>query len=181
MNRLPLGTVSYIQRMLRKVSYYDDAIKPVIPDGIYGEQTRSSVESFQKRYSMPETGEVDNDTWDKLVEVFSDTIKKNELVVCIDAYGERDKPLYPGEAYEILYVIQAMMLALSERFSNLDKVFVTGIYDKSTSEAVRRIQILSGITPNDMIDREFVNSLAELYNTFVTRNRVENLAPENRR
>ena len=69
-----------------------------------------------------------------------------------------------------------MMLALSEQFPNLGKVYVTGVYDEATADAVERIQIVSGITPGDAIDREFVNALNDLYNTYITKNRVENLS-----
>ena len=71
------------------------------------------------------------------------------------------------------------MVALAEQFSNIGPVYVTGIYDDATSRAVDRIQVISGITPNGKIDREFINTLAELYNVFVTRNRVANSADIN--
>jgi len=71
-------------------------------------------------------------------------------------------------------VIQAMMLALSEYFENIDSVDVTGVFDAKTQKAAEQIQIISGITPNAQIDRIFINALAELYMTYITRNHVKN-------
>lgn len=176
MNDRPIGTVSTIQKMLRKVANYNPNVIAVVPDGLYGKETRDSVASFQRAYSLPVTGEVDNDTWDRLSEVYSEILRLNELDICVRIFGEDGMPITPGEAHVSLYVIQAMMLALSEQFSNLGKVYVTGIYDEATADAVEKIQIVSGITPTDSIDREFVNALNSLYGTYITSNRVENLA-----
>ena len=175
MNNRPVGPVSTIQKMLRKIAAYNPDVIAAIPDGIYDKETKNSVMSFQKSYGLPVTGEVDNDTWDKLSEVYSEILRLNELDICVHIFGEKGAPLNPGEVDVSLYAIQAMMLALSEKFSNLGKVYVTGVYDEATADAVERIQIVSGITPGDAIDREFVNALNDLYNTYITKNRVENL------
>lgn len=173
MNRLPLGTVSYIQSMLRNVANSRADVSDVIPDGIFGAQTKNSVESFQKAYGLYVTGEVDNDTWDKLVEISEKIAVEEEKNVPLFVLSETREPIRPGEHAAELYVIQAMITALSEKLSNIFSLFITGTYDEPTAEAVRRIQILSGITPNSLIDAEFVNSLTELYNAYVTQNRIE--------
>lgn len=174
MNNLPLGTVSYIQSMLRTVSNSRTDVSDVIPDGIFGLQTKRSVESFQKAYGLYVTGDVDNDTWNKLVEISEEVTAAENKNVSMLVFNEMREPIRPGEHAAELYVIQAMITALSEEFSNIFSLFITGTYDEPTAEAVRRIQILSGITPNNLIDAEFVNSLTELYNAYVTRNRTEN-------
>lgn len=174
MNSLPLGTVSYIQSMLRNVANSRADVSNVIPDGIFGTQTKNSVESFQKAYGLYVTGEVDNDTWDKLVEISEKIAVEEEKNVHLLVLSETREPIIPGEHAAELYVIQAMITALSEKLSNIFSLFITGTYDEPTAEAVRRIQILSGITPNRLIDAEFVNSLTELYNAYVTQNRIEN-------
>lgn len=171
---MPRGTVTHIQNMLRKLSFYNDDIRRVVPDGIYGKQTTESVASFQRSQGLPETGEVDNDTWDRLVVTFDEKNRVEELEICLQIFNENGNELSPGDSNASLYVIQAMMYALAERFSNIGPVYVTGIYDPATSDAVDKIQIASGITPNGKIDREFINTLVDLYNVFVTRNRVEN-------
>jgi len=174
MAEMPAGSVTYLQNMLRQLSFYNDDIRRVVPDGIFGKQTAESVASFQRSQGLPETGEVDNDTWDRLVLTYEERGRLEELQICLQIFSENKRELNPGDADASLYVIQALMYAVAERFSNIGPVYVTGVYDDATSKAVENIQIISGITPNGRIDNEFVNALSELYNVFVTRNRVEN-------
>lgn len=174
MAELPVGSVTYLQNMLRELSFDNDDIRRVVPDGIFGKQTAESVASFQRSQGLPETGEVDNDTWDRLVLSYEERGRVEELQICLQLFDENKKNINPGDADTSLYAIQALMYSLAERFSNIGPVYVTGIYDDATSKAVENIQIISGITPNGRIDNEFINTLVELYNVFVTRNRVEN-------
>lgn len=176
MNKLPLGTISYIQTMLREISRFDPKVTSIIPDGIFGEQTKESVSEFQKLYGLYDTGEVDNDTWDKIVEVYENIQKEKNAVVFLQVFDEKRKAINIGEHRAELYVIQAMITALSEKLDNISSLFVSGTYDEPTAEEVKKIQLLSGITPNDCIDAEFINSLTELYNVYVTRNRVQNFS-----
>lgn len=166
--------IRYIQTMLREISFFDEDIERIIPDGIYGEQTANSVRSFQRKNNLYETGEVDNDTWDKIVEVYEKNLEDNKREVVVRIIDEGDIPITVGDSAVSLFVIQAMLLALSQYFDNLDEVEITGRFDPQTQSAVEKVQLLSGITANAQIDRAFLNTLAELYNTHVTRNHVEN-------
>ena len=168
------GEIREIQRMLREISFFDEDIERIIPDGIYGEDTASSVRSFQRKNNLYETGEVDNDTWDKIVEVYEKTVGDNKREVVVRIIDESDVPITVGQSALSLYVVQAMLLALSKQFTNLTEVDITGSFDAKTQEAVEQIQIISGINPNPVVDREFLNSLSELYNTNITRNHREN-------
>lgn len=163
-----------IQRMIREISFFDEDIERIIPDGIYGEGTASAVRSFQRKNNLYETGEVDNDTWDKIVEVYEKTVGDNKREVVVRIIDESDVPITVGQSALSLYVVQAMLLALSKQFTNLTEVDITGSFDAKTQEAVEQIQIISGINPTPVVDREFLNSLSELYNTNITRNHREN-------
>lgn len=166
--------IRQIQMMLREISFFDERIERIIPDGIYGEQTANSVRSFQRNNNLYETGVVDNDTWDRIVEVYDKTIEDNKRNVLIQIIDEGAIPITVGDSSISLYVIQAMILALSEYFDNIEAIEVTGVFDAPTQSEVEKLQIISGITPNAQIDRAFINSLAELYMTHVTRNHVKN-------
>ncbi len=166
--------IRQIQRMLREISFFDQNIERVIPDGIYGEQTESSVRSFQRNNNLYETGRVDNDTWDRIIEVYDRIIEENKRNVPVQIIDEGAIPFTVGDGDNSLYVIQAMMLALAEYFENIDAVEVTGVFDEKTQKAAEQIQLISGITPNAQLDRAFINALAELYMTYITRNNVNN-------
>ncbi len=164
--------IRQIQKMLREISFFDNRIERIVPDGIYGGQTESSVRSFQRSNNLRETGVVDNDTWDKITEVYEDIVRKNREAVGLELAEDTALPIRVGSEARSLYVIQAMLLALSEVFDNLGGVEVTGIYDYSTQSAVRDIRILNGLEPDADIDREFVNRLVKLYTTHIIRNTV---------
>ena len=94
---MPVGTVTHIQNMLRKLSVYNDDIRQVVPDGLYGKQTAESVTSFQRSQGLPETGEVDNDTWDRLVLTYDETQKYEELKICLEVFNENGKEFSKGD------------------------------------------------------------------------------------
>ncbi len=63
--------VEHLQYMLSVLSAYIPEIPPVTVDGIYGAQTRAAVIAAQRRFGLPQTGEVDFDTWDEIYDQFS--------------------------------------------------------------------------------------------------------------
>jgi len=168
--------IRQIQTMLREISFFDESIERVIPDGIYGDDTRKSVMSFQRSNNLYETGVVDNDTWDQIILVYEKVKRENKNQIPVQVIDELAIPIEVGDASLSLYVIQAMMHALSFELSNLDEVVITGIYDAPTQRAAEKIMIISGHEPKAELDREFINSLSELYNTYITRNHIRNSA-----
>lgn len=166
--------IRQIQKMLREISFFDERIERIISDGIYGEQTESSVKSFQRNNNLYETGVVDNDTWDKITEEYNRIQRENKRQVPLVIVDEGAVPIEVGDAALSLFVIQAMMHALSFELPNLDSVAITGVYDGATQKAAERIMIISGLEPKAELDREFINSLSELYMTYITLNNVKN-------
>lgn len=74
-NALQIGStgdkVRQLQYMLSILSSYIPGISPLAIDGIYGSSTRASVLSAQRRFGLPETGVVDDDTWNEIYNQFS--------------------------------------------------------------------------------------------------------------
>ena len=63
--------VRLLQYMLSTLSYYIASIPPVTVDGIYGPATRAAVLAAQRRFGLPETGNVDAATWDNIYDQYS--------------------------------------------------------------------------------------------------------------
>ena len=59
-----------LQTMLRVLGEDDDMLKNVVPDGIYGDQTRNAVYHFQRTHGIPPTGVTDQTTWDAIYAEF---------------------------------------------------------------------------------------------------------------
>ncbi len=63
--------VRLLQYMLSVLSSYIPSIPPVSVDGIYGPATRSAVLAAQRRFGLPETGTVGQQTWDEIYDQYS--------------------------------------------------------------------------------------------------------------
>lgn len=63
--------VRLLQYMLSVLSSYIPSIPNLTVDGIYGPRTRAAVLAAQRRFQLPETGSVDNTTWDEIYDQYS--------------------------------------------------------------------------------------------------------------
>lgn len=63
--------VEFLQYMLQTLSSFIPEIPPVTIDGIYGSRTRNSVLAAQRRFRLPETGNVDTATWNAIYDQYS--------------------------------------------------------------------------------------------------------------
>lgn len=68
---MPIRT---LQTMLRAISRLNSAVPSVVPDGIYGENTVSSVRGFQRAFGLPVTGVVNQGTWEQIVQIYDDSL-----------------------------------------------------------------------------------------------------------
>lgn len=63
--------VRHLQYMLSILSSYIRQIPPLTIDGIFGANTRDAVLAAQRYFGLPETGIVDDATWDNIYDQFS--------------------------------------------------------------------------------------------------------------
>ena len=63
--------VRHLQYMLSVLSNYIPQIPPLRIDGIFGAETRNAVLSAQGFLGLPQTGNVDDQTWDRIYDQFS--------------------------------------------------------------------------------------------------------------
>ncbi|MBE6917920.1 MAG: spore cortex-lytic protein [Ruminococcaceae bacterium] len=63
--------VRHLQYMLSILSDFIPSIPPVAVDGIFGPATRDAVVAAQLRFGLPQTGQVDDRTWDEIYDQFS--------------------------------------------------------------------------------------------------------------
>lgn len=71
--------VRQMQEFLNVIADSYPAIPRVNVDGIYGNQTRNSVEVFQSVFGLPVTGVVDYPTWYKISEIYVGVSRIAEL------------------------------------------------------------------------------------------------------
>ena len=63
--------VRHLQYMLSVLSSYISAVPPLNVDGIFGTETRNAVIGAQQYFGLPQTGRVDEQTWDEIYDQFS--------------------------------------------------------------------------------------------------------------
>ena len=93
-NSLQIGDrgekVRQLQYMLSVLSAYIPQLPPVDIDGIFGQDTRAAVLAAQRRFQLPETGNVDAATWDEIYDQYSG----------IENTSLRDPEIFPFQASE---------------------------------------------------------------------------------
>ncbi len=152
-----------IQTRLREISQHDDRIPPVVPDGRFNRQTENAVKEFQRLNGLLVDGIVDNDTWDKIIEVHEDLVVETYLpdIICLHEY--KDNKIKADDIADCLFVIQAMMHILALRFKNLDDVEISGQHKEDSVNFVKKIQELSDLPSTGDIDLKTYNTIAKLY------------------
>lgn len=160
--------VRSLQTFLRKISYSRD-IPTVVPDGIFGNQTKSAVEEFQKLYGFEVTGEVDFDTWNKIVDVFDEVTLETAPPQRLLIFPEEEYIIDIGSEDEFLYVIQGAMKVISDNVENVPGLDITGVHDDSSVEAAKSIQRIAGIREDGIIDKNTVNAITDVYEFYVVK------------
>ena len=79
--------VRHLQYMLSVLATYIPQIPPLDIDGIFGSETRNSVLAAQGFFGLPQTGSVDDETWDRIYDQFSG----------IENRSLRNEALFPSE------------------------------------------------------------------------------------
>jgi len=161
--------VRNLQSFLRRISAGDSDIPPVIPDGIFGAQTEASVIAFREKYGPPPAvGEVDYDTWLRIVEVHDDIVFLERIPATVNLFPA-GHVIPPGGDSVHLPPIQGMIASLSRQFPQLGTGAMSGIHDDASVDAVKKLQKLFGLPQSGSIDRAFWEQFVPFYETHINR------------
>lgn len=156
--------VRELQYLLLFIGHFNDQIQPVVIDGIYGPATAEAVRSFQQFYGLPQTGEVDFDTWQQLYDAYVgilDTLPEGYFSPVTEPYG--GIPLRLGSEGEDVSRIQDYLNFISDTYTEIPKVTVDGIFGPATQAAVLAYQNLFGLEPTSIVAAVTYNSIADTY------------------
>lgn len=160
-----------IQSLLRQVLFYDDdEVSTIIPDGIFGPETKRAVTDFQKKHNIEANGVIDYETWRSIIVEFDRTAKTYFPPTSAAIYPSADYTISPYEETPHLIVIQAMMNNIAQRYKNVPKNELNGIHDETSVNAVEVLQGIFLMEKNGIIDKAFWEFLSRLYEVAVTRN-----------
>ena len=131
-----------LQTYLHAISLMDDDIPLIIPNGIYDANTVIAVKAFQRKYGLPDTGNTDAATWNRIVSVYRGSLTASPLPYAV--FPSAKYTAVQGDSGQLVYVIQAMLHDVSTRYDNAPEVPVCGEFDDITASAVKRFQQWSG-------------------------------------
>lgn len=151
-----------LQTMLRQISDFDPRILPVVPDGLYGASTYASVRSFQEAYDLPANGEVDRRTWDAIVEAHNHILAER-MQPRTQPFWFPGQSVQPGERNIHLYLVQAMLVALSQFYPELEVPPVDGIFGPATQRNLQWIQAKAGLPETGNLNTLTWHALNSLY------------------
>ena len=155
--------VRSLQTMLRVIAENDELQPSVIPDGIYGQQTATAVSTFQRRNGLPITGTVDQATWERIVSVYEPALVQVGPVVPLEIILEPREVIRQGETNPNLYLVQAILIVLSQTYGSITAPAVTGILDIPTANALSEFQALTLLPVTGELDRQTWRHLALHY------------------
>ena len=155
-----------LQRYLRHLSYFNDEIIEVPIDGIFGSDTEEALRAFQQTEGLPATGRADQATWERLFEVYTNSITSRQPPRQIGHFPQipEDYTIEVGEVQFLVSIIQNALQELSVIYDSIGEVPQSGEYDAATADAVRAFQEANGLPSTGAVDRTTWNAIADAYN-----------------
>ena len=160
-----------LQTMLRVIETDAGLDLPVIPDGIYGNQTPRAVSRFQQERGLPVTGVADQSTWERIVLEYPDALARVSPAEPIRILLDPGAEFRLGDESYYIYLMQAMLLALGEIYESVTVPQVNGVFDQVTADSVASFQMMSQLPQTGIMDKVTWKHLALQYPLAV--NRVE--------
>lgn len=161
------ASVRILQYYLNFLSYFNFKLPYVSIDGIFGDETRDAVLTFQSLYGLDVDGIVGRDTWDMIQNAYAGV-----LTSLPDEYRSYSSLLYPGyiittgASGKVVEQLQTYLKTIAANTPSVPDVTVDGYYGDETRNAVLAVQRLEGIEQNGQVGVLTWNAIVNLYNQF---------------
>ncbi len=156
--------VQYIQYYLAVIGQYYKNVLPSPQTGVYDAQTAESVRSFQQVFGLPQTGEVDERTWDDLYRAYAGIVES----VPINIEGE-SAVLFPGTVLTegmtspYVKVLQEYLSYIHQTYPSIPDVSATGYFGPITRNAVTEFQRLFGLQQTGSVGPAVWDAISDVY------------------
>lgn len=157
--------VKEVQESLRIISRYDSSVPSVIPDGIFGEETRQSLIAFQQGRGLSPTGRVDFGVWERLTQEKEKAERFFSPPAEAAPAKREDFPLKKGRESHLNRNLNLMLLRLSERYDNFLPVDLSDSFSQETETQVKAFQRVTGREETGQVDKQLWDLLSVLYVT----------------
>ena len=152
-----------LQTLLRVIAQEDERQPSLIPDGIYGNQTTAAVSAFQRNHGIPATGVADRNTWEQIVEAYEPALVRVGPAQPLEIILEPGQIIRRGDAQPNVYILQAVLIVLSDIYASITPPGMNGILDDSTAASLEAFQALSGLPQTGELDKVTWKQLALHY------------------
>lgn len=149
--------------MLRILAEDDRTLPTLIPDGIYGSQTRNAVSAFQRKFGIPVTGVTDQTTWERIVAEQTTALIRLGPAEPLQLILNPNQVLRRGEHHPYLYIVQSMLVALGQIYGSITPPGISGVLDEATADALSSFQYLSALPQTGELDKITWKHLALQY------------------
>ena len=171
--------VRSLQQMLRVIGEDRGQSTSVIPDGFYGQQTRGAVAGFQRSVGLPITGVADQKTHARIVAEYAPALTRVGPAEPLQIILNPNQVLRLGDEHPYLYIVQVMLLALSNIYGSIIPAQATGVLDRITEQSLSDFQFLAGLPVTGELDKITWKHLALHYplavNIRKTQNRIQRI------
>lgn len=152
-----------LQRYLRQLSRFDGDIPSVDEDGIFGEETRASLEAFQRKYGLPVTGTATPETWARLFNEYLASVEERTRPDPVFIFPRHPADFSVGRGDENIYVaiIQLLLREVITLYGeDADQLPIDGVFGDVTETAVKDFQRIHRLPEDGRVDRITWNRLA---------------------
>ena len=159
------SVVGWVQYMLNFISEYYNTITPVEINSVFDDDTRLSVEDFQREFFLPITGTVNEATFNAMVQIYYS-------VLALYQYNNGTLPdgSYPGFALTLgsagpaVWQLQRYINEIAARFCSSFHVEENGFFDQQLLDAIKSFQDDFNLPVTGVVDKETWDTIFEFYN-----------------
>lgn len=129
----------------------------IAPSGSYDENTRQAVEGLQAKADLPQSGQVDLQTFTLLYDEYKRAIMKKRIKE--NSSHNISFPVLPKAYFEEMGNINRKLRLLLDYYGLTHRLNVGNYYSGESSEAVKALREIYRLEYKDMIDEELYNMM----------------------
>ncbi|MDF2676222.1 MAG: putative peptidoglycan-binding protein [Bacillota bacterium] len=157
--------IQIIQYFLNVISAYYPTVFAVDINGVLNPQTNQAIIEFQKTMKLPETGLIDEKTWETLYSTvlgILNVLPPSAIFLPKLVYPE------PGIGRELgrdafVYILKLYLSYISTKIPAIAPVVLNDLYDTKTEEEVKAFQKYYGLPVTGRVNEETWNKIIQVY------------------
>ncbi len=158
--------VRELQYLLAFISAFNQSVRPVAIDGLFGSTTRGAVEDFQYDYGLTVDGIVGEMTWNAIYSTYRnllESLPENYFAASTRAYP--GTPLRRGSTGEDVAVLQDYLNQVADVYPDIPRLTVDGVFGSDTERAVLEFQRIFSLPQSGVVGAATWNQVADIYRT----------------